>query len=288
MNIEKAIEIMKIEKNDLKTIDSLKLKKIYHTRALKLHPDKGGSDDDFKELQEAYDFLNIIIDLNDYKSSDNNYENYFNMYKMDENLFDKLKYYIFKYVNKVSLSYIDECDPKQINNLEKILDFYKGKIPFGVYNKIAEIINNNKKSDKSFTLNPSINDLFENKIYRFNYNSEIFNVPLWHSELYYDTNTKEEICINCIPQLHPFVDIDSENNIHVFIFEKLSTIFKQQYFDVKLSDKINFRIFSNEINLLPSQQIILKNKGISKITGTNIYDTKYKSNIIINLNISHE
>lgn len=286
MNIDLAIKIMNIEKKELYLLDNSKLKKIYHQRALVLHPDKGGSNEEFKQLTEAYDYLNIMVELNEYNTSP--YENYVKSCKDNfeySNVINKLKTYIFKYINSISVSYINECDDKQIHNIEKILEYYKDKIPQSVYNKIINVMKTNDNC-KEFILKPSLDDLLENKIYRFNYNNEIFNVPLWHSELYYDTKDNNEICIKCLPDLSPFIDIDSENNIHIYVFEKIYNIFKNQYLEVKLTNNFIYKINSSEINILPSQQIILKNKGISKIYGNNIYDTKHKSNIIITLNMS--
>ena len=284
MNIDKSLEIMNINLKDLYSIDSNKLKKIYHQRALKLHPDKGGTNSEFKELQEAYDYLNIMVELNEYNNP--LYEKYINTLETS-NIINKIKKYILKYVNNISLSYINNCNDRELNNIEKILDFYKDKIPVNIYNKINEIITNNTKDNiESFILKPSLQDLFENKIYRLNYKSEIFNVPLWHSELYYDTKDKNEICIKCLPNLSPYIDIDYENNIHICVFENINNIFKNQYVNVVITEKTIYKINSCDINFQPVQQIVLKNKGISKISGTNIYDTKIKSNIVVTLNIS--
>ena len=283
MNIDKSLEIMNINLKDLYSMDSNKLKKIYHQRALKLHPDKGGSNSEFKELQEAYDYLNIMVELNECNNP--LYEKYINTLETS-NIINKIKKYILKYVNNISLSYINNCNDRELNNIEKILDFYKDKIPVNIYNKINEIIINNTRDNlENFILKPSLQDLFENKIYRLNYKSEIFNVPLWHSELYYDTKDKNEICIKCLPNLSPYIDIDYENNIHICVFENINNIFKNQHVNVVITEKIIYKINSCDINFQPVQQIVLKNKGISKISGTNIYDTKIKSNIVVTLNI---
>lgn len=285
MNTDKALEIMNINKNDLYSLDHGILKKKYHQLALKLHPDKGGSNDKFRQLQEAYDYLNIMVELNTFNKSP--YENYINNSSTNfeyKDVINKLKKYIFKYINSVSMSYINECDDKQIGNLEKILEYYKHKIPPSVYNKIISTINTTNEC-KTFILKPTIDDLLENKIYRLNYNNEIFNVPLWHSELYYDTKNTDEICVKCIPELNPFIDIDSDNNIHIYIFENINTLFKNQYIDIQLSDNFTYKIHARDITILPSQKIILKNKGITKISNKNLYDTNYKSDIIVTLNI---
>lgn len=285
MNTDVALKIMNIDKNELYSLDHIKLKKKYHYCALKVHPDKGGTNDDFRQLQEAYDYLNIMVELNTFNTSP--YENYINNSSTSfeyKDVINKLKKYIFKYINSISLSYINECDDKQLENIEKILEYYKNKIPASVYNKIINIMNIPSVC-KTFILKPTLDDLLENKIYRFNYNNEIFNVPLWHNELYYDTTDKSEICIKCIPELTPFIDIDSDNNIHIYIFENVNTLFKNQYIDVYLTDNFKYKIYARDITILPSQKIILKNKGITKISNKTLYDTTYKSDIIVTLNI---
>ena len=285
MNINLALNIMNINKKDLYLLDNTKLKKIYHTRALTLHPDKGGTNEEFKLLSEAYDYLNIMVELNEYNTSP--YENYVKSCSDNfeySNVVNKMKTYVFKYINSISESFINECDDTQLGNIEQILEYYKDKIPQSVYNKISSVMKTN--NCKEFILNPSLNDLFENKIYRFNYNNEIFNVPLWHSELYYNTKDNNEICIKCLPDLSPFIDIDTDNNINIYVFENINTIFKNQYLEVKLNENKVYRVNADEINFVPCQIIILKNKGISKIYGNNIYDTNKKSNIIVTLNMT--
>ena len=285
MNTDKALKIMNINKHTLYSLDHVILKKKYHQLALKLHPDKGGTNNEFRQLQEAYDYLNIMVELNTFNTSP--YENYINNSSTNfeyKYVINKLKKYIFKYIKSVSMSYINECDDKQFENLEKILEYYKDKIPPSVYNKIISTMNTSNNC-KNFILKPTIDDLLENKIYRLNYNNEIFNVPLWHSELYYDTKDNDEICVKCIPELNPFIDIDSDNNIHIYIFENINTLFKNQYIDIQLSDNFTYKIHARDITILPCQKIILKNKGITKISNKNLYDTNYKSDIIVTLNI---
>lgn len=274
MNIDKALYIMNITKNKLYDMDIIELKKIYHKQALKIHPDKGGTNEDFHKLQEAYDYLIIIIELNN-TSENREYD--------AKDIIHNFKQYIYKYVNCVSLSYIDECDEKQLNNLETILYHYKDKIPNYIYNKVYKIIKKNSKTE--FILEPSLDDLMNNKIYRFHYNNEIFNVPLWHSEMYYDTNNNKEICVKCIPNLPEFIDIDCDNNMHIFIKKNIKDVFINQRVNIKLTDEKNISLDSKNIVFLPYQEITIKNSGISKINNNNIYNTSVRSNIIVHLTL---
>tara|TARA_B100000424_G_C22930218_1_gene494838 strand:- start:1292 stop:2119 length:828 start_codon:yes stop_codon:yes gene_type:complete len=274
MNIDKALNIMNITKDELYNIDPIQLKKIYHKQALKFHPDKGGTNEEFKNLQEAYDYLIIIIELNK-TSQDREYDT--------NDIIHNFKHYIYTYVNNVSLSYIDECDEKQLNNLESILNHYKNKIPTSIYSKIYKLLK--KNSNKEFILEPTINDLVNDKIYRFHYDNEIFNVPLWHSEMYYDTKNNVEICIKCIPKLPEFLDIDCDNNIHIFIKKNIKDIFVNQHIKFNLTDTKIITVDSKHISFLPYQEIIIPRSGISKINNSNIYNTSIKSNIILHLTL---
>jgi len=274
MNIDNALFIMNISKDELYNIDNVDLKKIYHKQALKIHPDKGGSNKEFQDLQEAYDYLNIIIELNN-TTQDREYNT--------TDIINNFKKYIYKYVNSVSVSYIDECDIKQLNSLETILNHYKGKIPSSIYNKISKIIK--KNSNTEFILEPTLNDLVNDKIYRFSYNDEIFNVPLWHSEMYYDTVNNIEICIKCIPKLPGYIDIDCDNNVHIFIKKSINDVFLNQLIKFNLTDTKIITVESKNISFLPYQEIIIPRSGISKINNSNIYNTSFKSNIILHLSL---
>jgi len=50
---ETYYSILSIAKNATTT----EIKKAYHKKALKAHPDKGGSADEFRKVQEAYEVL---------------------------------------------------------------------------------------------------------------------------------------------------------------------------------------------------------------------------------------
>lgn len=275
MDMNKALKIMNLTEDELLNLTLDKLKKIYHKNALIYHPDKGGTDEEFKELQEANEYLVVIIELNNSKNCNEN----------QENLFHNISKTLFNYISSLSFSYINDCDNKEVDNIEKILDHYKDKIPEALYLKITKILKKFDTNNDHIILKPTLDELLENKIYRLNYHNEIFNVPLWHSELYYDTNNNNEICVKCIPDLPVHIDIDMNNNLLIYLIENKDKIFKDQYLNVKLTSNYEIKIFTNEINLLPIQTILIKNKGISKILNSNIYDTKIKSDLIITLQL---
>ena len=49
-------------------------------------------------------------------------------------------------------------------------------------------------------LNPTVNDLLSDNIYKLNIEDKEFYVPLWHHELYFSLHDKDLI-VKCIPEL---------------------------------------------------------------------------------------
>ena len=68
-----------------KKVDSVKMKKLFKKLAAIIHPDRGGSDEEFHKLNQAYDDGDLITLLNYAKKYDIEYE----MDKSDSEIFEK-------------------------------------------------------------------------------------------------------------------------------------------------------------------------------------------------------
>jgi hypothetical protein len=79
------------------------------------------------------------------------------------------------------------------------------------------------KEDECIILNPTLNDLLENNLYRLIVNNHTYIVPLWHNELVYD-NSGNDIYVKCNPILPENMEIDDANNIKIDINYKISEI----------------------------------------------------------------
>ena len=55
MNRKEALKILKLKDSD--TLTTTNIKKTYYAMALKLHPDKGGDEEEFKKINAAYTLL---------------------------------------------------------------------------------------------------------------------------------------------------------------------------------------------------------------------------------------
>ena len=79
------------------------------------------------------------------------------------------------------------------------------------------VIKEKYKNDSIFILNPSIDDLYNNNIYKLYVDDELYLVPLWHNELYFDAVDGSEIIVLCQPELTDSLTIDENNNICIDI-----------------------------------------------------------------------
>jgi len=130
-----------------------------------------------------------------------------------------------------------------------------------------------------YILNPSIHDLFQNNVYKLDIEGKIYFVPLWHSELYFDS----DIIVKCNPELPENITIDEDNNLIVQIRVSFtSSLLQQNVYSVKV-DELTYDIPLNKLHIVPFQSYIFKHQGISKIVEQDIYNVEEKADVIINI-----
>ncbi len=266
-----ALKILNINKNENITIELIKKK--FKNKARELHPDKNKSknaNNEFIKIYEAYEILSN--DMNKNQLKDNLYKNKLELINLIINKYEKTSIlYIKKIINNIdttTLKYIYHF----IKNKSDVLEIPK---------KIYEIIEEKIKNEKIINLNPNIDDLFENNVYKLILDDRTYIIPLWHHELIYEHNNKE-IIIKNTPITENNIEIDNDNNIKIKLTYNIKEIWNKEkiYFSI---GKREFYLTKNSIKLMNKQTIILKNKGIARINTFNIFDISSLSNIIIEL-----
>ena len=144
-----------------------------------------------------------------------------------------------------------------------------------------EIITKKIEKDECIILNPTIDDLFENNLYKLSVNGMVYIVPLWHNELVYD-NMGNDLYVKCFPMLPENIYIDDKNNIYMSATFDVKEILNKEVIKVSVG-KREFEISPSELMVQPYQTIALKGKGISKINTVDIYDISKKGNILVNI-----
>jgi hypothetical protein len=303
MNLKEALDVLEIDNILFLTLDSLKKK--YHKLALQNHPDKNGntleSTHHFQRIQEAYELLKreIIIlngeNSNENSASENNiFEQSNTGYNAILHLFidgvlkGKYNEFISNIVKdivggcrEISLKLFEDMNKEQSLAIYNFIVKYKGllRLTEETLEKVREILLKKFKDMQIYVLNPSINDLFQNNVYKLDIDNKLYFVPLWHSELYFDS----DIIVKCNPELPENVEIDEDNNL--IITERISitsSLFVEKSRPIKIGD-YSFELPLDHLFVRQFQTFVLKGKGISKIVENDIYEIEDKADIIIKI-----
>jgi curved DNA-binding protein CbpA len=312
MNHKDAFEILEINICELEynNITLKCLNKQYRKLALKNHPDKNGNTEEskekFQEINEAYHFLKREIKYFNNDSSDNEEDDnenfksslYFDILKnFMQNIFqEKYSEFLSKIVNdivntgkKISIKLFDNLDKETALNIYNFLSTNRSTLHLNqdILINIREIVEKKYDNVEIYKLNPNIDDLLNNNLYKLYINNVLLIVPLWHNECYFDISNCE-IMVICEPELPKFITIDDDNNIHM---ETVLNLNKELVNNIKNNKNLQIYLGSKELNIplsklyLKSEQYYrIKNEGLSKIK-KDIYDVSEKTDIIIKINM---
>jgi DnaJ family protein A protein 2 len=166
----------------------------------------------------------------------------------------------FDYLNEAPEPYdiLNKFDDETLHYYVSILQFLKNNIDY-IINPVVDHL----KKFEHYELYPTLDQLFNKSLYVLN---NIY-VPLWHHEI-----TIKNYKIQIIPDLPDYIDIDVNNNIHVYITLKEPKTFS---FDI---GGISFLIHANEY-----EKIFLE-RGIP-IIQEKIYDISKLSDVIFHIQI---
>ena len=313
MDYKRAFEIMEIDLSITNSNDvSLEyLKKQYRKLILKNHPDKNGntpeSNERFQNIHEAYQYLKREIVHFKLKQEEEEEEEedcegcdvpsslYFDILSnfmktvFEGTYTDVLSKIVNDIINagkKISVKLFDDLDKDTALNIYTFLSNNRSVLHLSqeVLDSIREIVVKKYDNVEVYKLNPCINDLFNNNLYKLYVNNELFLVPLWHNESYFECSGCEIIVI-CEPELPKGVTIDDDNNIHIDfeVYDLKNILFNQDTLPICIGDK-EFSIPVNNLYMKREQYYRIKNAGLSRIK-KDIYDVSEKMDIIARINI---
>lgn len=274
MDKDSALKILNLDKNY--TIKELKKK--YYKQALKYHPDKNkdhGAEEKFKQCVDAYTFLqkekNINEEINiDYFSIIENFILNYLPTKVDEylnsnfslNLFNNLSQkasidiYTFLYNNKYRLSISQEL----LDNMYLILK--------------------EKTNDNCLIiLNPNLEDLLKDNVFKLDLNNKIHYIPLWHKQIFIN-----KTIIDCIPDISENYKVDCYNNLYLNYSTKLSDILNEKKIIIQVLDQ-KYEIPVEELKIKKKQIYTIKEKGILKINNFDMFSVDKRADIIVDIEL---
>lgn len=297
MDIQRAAEILEIEL--IKIVDQPFVKKQYHKLALQYHPDKNtNTPAKFQEINAAYNYLKDMNELNNKNKieveEDMTYNNMLNIFiqtiikstVVDGDTICSIIKDIAGGCQKISLKLFEGLDKYTAIEIYEFICKYKNilYVSSSILEEVKSIILNKFMDDQLYILNPSIDDLFENNIYKITLFEKKYLVPLWHNELYFE-GVSGEIIIKCVPELPENMSIDENNNLLVYLNINLTKeLLNTQFIEVKIGKRV-FNIQVDLLQIKKVQYVTFKYDGISKIIEDDMYNIDKKADIIICCNL---
>ena len=273
------------------------LKKAYYKQALKYHPDKNKSEtaeEKFKKVNEAYCFL--LKQEGCYKGTphiDTNYRDiikgcvkYFTPdVKWDDLFLDTTLDNIINNCGKISIRLFKDLKKEKSIELFEFLSSHREIFGLSddVINQMKDILKEKMRDDNIIILNPSLNDLLFNNVYKLEFNDQTYYIPLWHHELVFD-HSGNDLIIKCIPDLEEHITIDNKNDLHCLYEGPITHILQEQQLKITLGEK-EFVIEGDKLAIKKNQTIILRKQGILKANPEHIFSTDKRGDIYIDIKL---
>ena len=291
MNYEKACNILNIcEKHP-----NEEAKKAYFKLALKYHPDKYKDDngEKFQEIKQAYDFLcnhkEPEITYISYVDLFKNFMNNFSPESDWDNLFmNTTMEGILKNYEDISLQVFDRLSKDKANEVYNIIHRFQHMLSIDddLLMKYRNILQKKMKDDNIVLLNPTLQDLIEDNIYKLEIEEKEIYIPLWQiqHELYFSLR-EQDLIVKCEPELDSNVMIDNNNNLYVCLNLDIKTLLEKEFYEWSCGEK-KIIIKNDEIKITHETQIIIKkNKGILRVDKNNMFCQKCRGDIYFEISL---
>ena len=296
MNRTRACQILGVSEKD--SLDEIK--KQYRFRILKYHPDKNRGPeaaDKFRETKAAYDYLSseegVFLDTPSYEDV---------LKSVLSTLFSESNESITSKIAKVLLNklikqcntnlspYLRKIDKRVLSLVHTVLEKYQDAfhIPAEFLESIHSILEEDDRPE-CILLNPSLDDLFSENVYRLKYKDATYLVPLWHHDMVYDYRGTD-LHVKCFPILPDNVEIDEWNNIYVYLEYDVLDLFQKAKARERVEMEIGGKVFSfcpTQLRMTDEpQEIECVEDGIPDIHLDNLFDVSVKQRVYLCISVA--
>lgn len=291
MNLDAALKILDIQGDVTLSI----VKKQYYKMALKFHPDKNseeGGNERFRECNEAYIFLQQYLNVEIEETS----QDYLSLIKKcirtmfpdiqwDDIFVDSTVTGILKNCKKVSLKIFSGINKEKALELYAFLSTHREifSLSDSILQEMYAQLQKKMKRDNIIILNPTIDDLLDDKIYKLKMEERTFMVPLWHYEVCFDVSGADLI-VQSLPELEEHIFIDNYNNIICQFEGKIQQVLDTQQIIIKIGSKF-FTIQGENLKIKPQQTYVFRNTGILKMNQSDLFSTQQRGHIYVEIKL---
>lgn len=296
MNYERAIRLLNISEEDSDNIE--KIKKQYRMLALKYHPDKNmaeGAADTFREIHDAYEFL---LQEDDSEEEDEDNGDIFDKTSYQWKIFSFLRRSLHKdsllsgIIQRIAtscessaLDIIRTLDSFTLTKIIDIIKLYEDVFYFtnNFVNKLEDILSEKMQTSECIIVNPTINDLLQDNVYKLTLDEKQYIVPLWHHELVYEVNGRD-IYVKCIPELSEHITVDDKNDIHVSVAYNIGDLLNAPSGELHVFvGSFSFSILVKTLHIVREQIVVVSNKGIARQNTKSTYDVSKRGDIFAHI-----
>ena len=291
MDLTRALKILHINKDISLGI----VKKQYYKMALRFHPDKNKTAEAverFRECNEAYVFLQQHLNV---EIEETNY-NYLSLIKKCiRTMFPDIQWNdiflestvtgILKNCKEISLKIFNKINKDKALELYSFLSTHREvfSLSDAMLKEMYAILQKKIKRDNIIILNPTIDDLLDDKIYKLALEERTFMVPLWHHEVCFDISGADLI-VQSLPELEDHIFIDNHNNIICQFEGKIQRILDTQEVIIKIGSKF-FTIKGENLHIKKKQTYTFRNAGILRMDEEDLYSTKQRGHIYVEIKL---
>ena len=295
MDCDRACEILQISRKHTQEC----VKKAYFKLALKYHPDKYKDEENpgekFREIKKAYDYLNSESKYDESYVSNVSYTDIFKSFMkhfspesdFDDVFLNTTLNGLINNYDTISLKVFEKLSKEKANQVYNIINKFDTilGIDENLLGKFRNILTTKMKDDNIVILNPTLEDLLNDKIFKLEIQNKEFYIPLWQiqHELYFSLH-EADLIVKCEPELPDNVWLDDSNNMFVKIQIQVSELWKKDYEWVCGEKKILIK--GEELRLTKEKQIICKKDcGILMVNKKNMFCQEKRSDIYFEIQL---
>ena len=296
MNSHEAIAILELST----TFTARDLKHHYYLKALKYHPDKNHDPDatgKFQEVLAAFQYLrehantNTDTDTNteaEVVTDDASYmtilENF--MKGVDKNIdVVKLLSIFNNDYTDLSLKLLQQCPKKTLVRLRPLLTLYADVLHINSrivdeYNKLVGDLNTGC-DDQVIIINPTLENLMNDEVYKLVIDSEVYYIPLWHHELVFDVSGRQMV-VQCDPVLPAHLELDQYNNMFMSLTIGIANLLTLVNLTFVIGP-MTYTIPVAELRIKRHQRYTIRRKGLPRINTKDVYNIMDRANIYVDI-----
>jgi len=145
------------------------------------------------------------------------------------------------------------------------------------------------RSTETMILKPTLDDLWENNLYKHTY-EKTYLIPLWHHEIIYELNEETDFIVKLQPKMPSNnIWIDENNDLHqtqeYSLYEIWGFASKEQCMFVFFGSK-KFMFYPHELHMKKYQTFTWNHQGISQINEENTFDVSQKGHVTLHIYIN--